>query len=204
MTALATATLFASATVEARTPPDASRAPTGGAANVQVSSARFDSRCAIAYRAVRFYRDKTARHRAFLGATGLPPIEEKASCRRLRERAVYWRTTARTHARRVALEWADPPQPYYAIAACETGGKPGQHGRPDWDHRARSEHAGLDYEGAYGFLETTWDGYKPRGFPAAAWQATPRQQYIVARILVARFGGYSPWPACHRRLGLPG
>ena len=89
-----------------------------------------------------------------------------------------------------------------AIARCETGGKPGQNGRPDWDHRARSEHPGLYYEGALGFLETTWDYYKPRGFPSGAHRASPAQQLRVARILVRRFGGYSSWPSCSRRLGL--
>ena len=89
-----------------------------------------------------------------------------------------------------------------AIARCETGGKLGQNGRPDWDHRARSEHPGLYYEGALGFLETTWDHYKPRGFPSGAHRATPKQQLRVGRILVRTFGGYSSWPSCSRRLGL--
>lgn len=88
------------------------------------------------------------------------------------------------------------------IAKCETGGKPGQNGRPDWNHRARSEHPGLYYEGALGFLQTTWDSYKPAGYPAGAHQATPAQQLRVAAILVKRFGNYSSWPACSRRLGL--
>lgn len=90
------------------------------------------------------------------------------------------------------------------VARCETGGKPGQNGRPDWDHRARSEHRGHWYEGGLGFLDSTWDAYKPRGYPAGAHQATRAQQLVVARRLVRRFGGYSSWPACHRRLGLPG
>lgn len=89
-----------------------------------------------------------------------------------------------------------------AIARCETGGKRGQNGRPDWDHRARSEHAGHWYEGSLGFLDTTWDQFKPKSYPAGAHQATRAQQLVVARRLVRRFGGYSSWPACSRRLGL--
>lgn len=88
------------------------------------------------------------------------------------------------------------------IARCETGGKSGQHGRPDWNHRARSEHPGHHYEGALGFLDTTWDAFKPKGYPAGAHQATRKQQLVVGRRLVARFGNYSSWPACSRRLGL--
>lgn len=88
------------------------------------------------------------------------------------------------------------------IARCETGGKAGQKGRPDWDHRARSEHAGHWYEGGLGYLDSTWDAYKPKGFPAGAHRATPRQQLRVARTLVRTFGNYSSWPACSRRLGL--
>lgn len=89
-----------------------------------------------------------------------------------------------------------------AIARCETGGKPGRNGRPDWRHRARSEHPGRWYEGALGFLDSTWDAFKPAGFPAGAHQASPAQQLLVGRRLVVRFGGYSSWPACSRRLGL--
>lgn len=89
------------------------------------------------------------------------------------------------------------------IARCETGGI--NDGRPLWTHRARSEHAGLDYEGALGFLETTWDRFrwqvKPRP-PDAAWKATPAEQLAVARVLVRTFRGYSSWPACSRRMGL--
>ena len=89
------------------------------------------------------------------------------------------------------------------IARCETGGI--NAGRPLWTHRARSEHAGLDYEGALGFLETTWNKYRwhVRPLPPdAAWKATPAEQLAVARVLVRTFGGYSSWPACSRRLGL--
>lgn len=67
-------------------------------ADTRLSSASYDNRCAVAWKAVRFYRAKTAAHRHTLRLSGLPPVEENASCRRLRERAVYWRTNARNHA----------------------------------------------------------------------------------------------------------
>lgn len=80
------------------------------------------------------------------------------------------------------------------IARCETGTR--------WTHHARSEHPGHWYEGGLGFLDSTWDAFKPAGFPNGAHQATRAQQLRVGRRLVARFGGYSSWPACSRRLGL--
>lgn len=82
------------------------------------------------------------------------------------------------------------------LAICETGGING--GQPLWTH-----HNSV-YSGALGFAHSTWTQFKPDGYPQYAAQATPGQQLTVGRILVARFGGYSPWPACHRRLGLPG
>ncbi len=101
--------------------------------------------------------------------------------------------------------WRNPiNRNLYRLAVCETGGKRGQNGKPDWDHRARSEHQGHYYEGSLGFLDTTWDAFKPNGYPDGAHQATAAQQYLVGRRLVARYGGYSSWPACSVRLGLRG
>jgi hypothetical protein len=168
----------------------------GDSATPKTSSASYDSRCAVAWQAVRFYRGKVAQHRDTLGVSGLPPVEENASCMRLRDRAGYWRGNAYRHGQLVKLEWADPPYPYYQIAVCETGGING--GRPLWTH-----HNG-QYSGAYGFAHSTWSSFRYPGYPYVASQATPRQQTRVAMRLVARYGGYSSWPACHRRLGLPG
>jgi hypothetical protein len=171
-------------------------APHKKSPRVVTSSALYDARCAVAWQAVRFYRAKTAAHRHTLKVSGLPALEQNASCKRLRERARYWRLNAKAHARVVRLEYADPPYPYYQIAVCETGGING--GRPLWTH-----HNGT-YSGAYGFAHSTWAYYRYPGYPARAADATPRQQTRVAMRLVATFGGYSSWPACHVRLGLPG
>lgn len=81
-----------------------------------------------------------------------------------------------------------PPQPkwlpriYYAIGVCETG--------------LNYRHHTLDYQGAYGFYSGSWDDYKPKGYPADADDATPRQQLRVAAIIHAKFG-FSPW-GCYR------
>lgn len=164
------------------------------------TAARYDSRCGDAWQAVRWYRARYNHHRAVMGASLAPPVDQAMGCSRLRERAVYWRDAAKAN-RAAAMEWtrreyANPPEPFLSIARCETGGING--GQPLWTHYNSV------YEGGFGFTHQTWDQFKPAGYPASAAQATPRQQTTVARILVARFGGYSSWPACHRRLGLPG
>lgn len=95
------------------------------------------------------------------------------------------------------------------IARCETGGKPGQNGRPDWKHQ------NSEYVGALGFRWSTWNHYRryikpipPRVYRdrngRIVWKGTREQQLAVASVLVRIFGGYSSWPTCHVRLGLSG
>jgi len=56
----------------------------------------------------------------------------------------------------------------------------------------RWNHPGPRYQGGLGFYSGTWDGYKPRGYPDNAGQATWRQQMNVANR-VARSVGFSAW-----------
>lgn len=157
-----------------------------------ISSASFDSRCATAWKAVRWYRARTAEHRATMGGGTLPPVEQNASCHRLRERARYWQTTANTN--RAALErwrayhyaWVSwLPAKWQRIGACETG-----YGRRPGNWR----HTNSSYEGAFGFAKSSWDQFKRRAdrkagpYPDDAWQATPRQQYEVALAIYRRYG----------------
>ena len=109
-----------------------------------------------------------------------------------------------SHARDVVrtseIRWADPRvKNLWRLAKCETGYLAG--GRPNWRH-----HKGT-YTGALGFAHSTWSYYKRyvRPVPRARYaaDATPLQQYAVGLVLIRTFGGYSSWPACHRRLGLP-
>ena len=65
-----------------------------------------------------------------------------------------------------------------------------QPGRGAWG--VRWNHPGPTYQGGLGFYHATWDGFKPRGFPNNAGQATWRQQMWVANI-VARRVGFSAW-----------
>lgn len=66
----------------------------------------------------------------------------------------------------------------WAVALCETGG--------NFRHRTRN------YQGAWGFRDTSWDWLKPKGYPADADLATPWQQTVVMRRIRARFG-WSGW-----------
>jgi len=85
----------------------------------------------------------------------------------------------------------------YRLARCETGYLAG--GRVNW------RHSNSTYVGGLGFAWSTWSHYrryvKPLP-PADGTRATIGQQLAVGRVLVRTFGGYSSWPACHRRLGI--
>ncbi len=148
--------------------------------------------CAVPYRAVVFYRKKTAQHRSTLNVSGIPPLEQNPSCKRLKERARYWRTTAAVTGRVVKRRheyhhnWQSwLPAKWQRIGACETG-----YGRIPGNWR----HSNSAYEGAFGFAKSSWDGFKGQAsskagpYPADAWQATPRQQYEVALAIYRRYG----------------
>ncbi len=94
-------------------------------------------------------------------------------------------------------DYTVPAWPWLAIAHCEnrTG--------PRLDQVNWTAYNGT-YEGAYGFLHSTWRQFRLPWMPARADWATPREQTIVAMRLRDTFGGYSSWPACHVKLGLPG
>jgi len=93
--------------------------------------------------------------------------------------------------------WENPVnRNLHRLARCETGYLEG--GRPNWHH------SNSTYAGALGFLHSTWTHYRlfVRPLPPVdAADATPAEQYAVARVLVKRFG-FSSWPACSIRLGL--
>lgn len=70
------------------------------------------------------------------------------------------------------------PDKWRRIAICET--------QLNWQHYNSS------YEGAFGFATSSWDAFKPAGYPDHASQATPWQQYVVALRIHARYG-FSGW-----------
>lgn len=88
---------------------------------------------------------------------------------------------------------AVPEWPWLALARCEQRGS-GWAG-VNWQAYSQS------YEGAYGFLHSTWRRFRHPGMPHRADLATPREQTLVA-IRLRSLYGYTPWPACSIRLGL--
>lgn len=73
------------------------------------------------------------------------------------------------------------------LAACESGGS--------W-HIHDSLH-----EGGLQFAITTWDAYKPAGFPEGAHEATREQQIAVAELVLADQGP-GAWPHCSYVVGM--
>jgi len=76
-----------------------------------------------------------------------------------------------------------------------------------WDQLAQCESRGnwaLDgplYDGGLQFHPTTWNSFKPAGYPEYAWMASREQQIEVAIRVQAR-QGWKAWPACAEKLGL--
>lgn len=66
------------------------------------------------------------------------------------------------------------PDKWRRIGICET--------QLNWRHQNSS------YEGAFGFATSSWDAFKPGGYPDLASQATPWQQYVVALRIYDRYG----------------
>jgi hypothetical protein len=80
---------------------------------------------------------------------------------------------------------ATSDDPWYRLRMCESGGNYGIN-------------TGNGYYGAYQFDAGTWHAYGGTGLPH---RASPAEQDRVAkRLYQAR--GWSPWPACSRKLGL--
>lgn len=82
-----------------------------------------------------------------------------------------------------------------ALVGCEAGGR-WRYGAPDV-----GTDPGYDFEGGPNFTHGTWLAYRPRGFPDHAYDATPAQQVLVARRVLAD-QGVGAWPVCGPRVGL--
>lgn len=74
------------------------------------------------------------------------------------------------------------------VAKCESSG--------NWSYNGSS-----GFDGGLQFLDSTWDAYKPNGYPASANQATKAQQIVVAEKVLASQGA-SAWPKCSVVAGL--
>lgn len=74
------------------------------------------------------------------------------------------------------------------VAKCESSG--------NWNYNGSS-----GFDGGLQFLDSTWDAYKPNGYPASANLATKAQQIVVAEKVLASQGA-SAWPKCSVVAGL--
>ncbi|ONI86234.1 resuscitation-promoting factor [Saccharothrix sp. ALI-22-I] len=79
-----------------------------------------------------------------------------------------------------------------------------------WDSLAQCEatgnwaiNTGNGYYGGLQFNKGTWDAYGGAQYAAYPHQATREQQIAVATKLRDARGGYSAWPHCQQKLGLP-
>lgn len=112
-------------------------------------------------------------------------------CDVLERRAIEWRERAgaarleydRWHA--YHYDWRSwLSAHWYSVGSCETG----YGGPPNW------RHSNSQYQGAFGFAISSWDGYvgeadpKAGPYPSEAWMATPRQQLEVALAIYRHFG----------------
>ena len=131
----------------------------------------------------------TTGNEAVTSRAGADTSVRPLACPQIHRAVRFWR--AKAHANRLRYEhWAYEydwrswmPAKWQRIGACETG-----YGKRPGDFRWNSG----TYQGFVGFFYGTWDAYKPRGFPAEAYQATPRQQWIVAERVRAAVG-YGAW-----------
>ncbi|CCH28027.1 transglycosylase family protein [Actinosynnema sp. NPDC047251] len=79
-----------------------------------------------------------------------------------------------------------------------------------WDRLANCEatgnwaiNTGNGYYGGLQFNKGTWDAYGGAAYAAYPHQASREQQIAVATKLRDARGGYSAWPHCQQKLGLP-
>jgi uncharacterized protein YabE (DUF348 family) len=80
-----------------------------------------------------------------------------------------------------------------------------------WDRLARCEstgnwhiNTGNGYYGGIQFDARTWRAYGGTDFAALPHLASREEQIAIAQKVRAERGGFGAWPACSRKLGLPG
>lgn len=94
----------------------------------------------------------------------------------------------------VPVEHAVPPV-WDALADCESGSDP-------------TTDTGNGYSGMLQWSPVSWDWWRDADDPLHAADATAAQEIAAAERYVAwekdqGRGGFGPWPACARKLGLP-
>ena len=191
---LVVAALLATATVPALADPGASSASGGASASKEVIVERGDRGSAV--RAIQRKLGITAD-----GVFG--PMTERAVKRFQRRHDLVpdgivgpitrgalglepfsARSVRRSRSRGVRL-----PRVLRRIAECESGG--------NWSSTVGS------FDGGIQFQDSTWDAYGGEQYAPTADQATREQQIAIATKVRDARGGYSAWPGCAKKLGLP-
>ncbi|MFC6091183.1 transglycosylase family protein [Saccharothrix lopnurensis] len=100
--------------------------------------------------------------------------------------------TKEPKARKVKVGTKLPPDGavWDSLAKCEAGG--------NW-----AINTGNGYYGGLQFNKGTWDAYGGSQYAAYPHQASREQQIAIATKLRDARGGYSAWPGCRSKLGLP-
>lgn len=156
----------------------------------------FVPSCKSVEKAIVYYRSKVWYYQTKLNTARSPtnyPERKKNACAYKKFVVTSWRGQAREYYKEYAkwmydyAWWIWLPAKWQRVARCETGYQGGTGpGESRWDWNSGP------YQGAFGFANSTWDGYKPRGAPSEAYLATPRQQYQAAENVKAVFG-YGAW-----------
>jgi resuscitation-promoting factor RpfB len=107
------------------------------------------------------------------------------------------KVTKQPKPRVVKVGTKEPPQPVISdgavwdqLAQCESGG--------NW-----AINTGNGYYGGVQFDKGTWDAYGGDQYAAYPNEASREQQIAIATKVRDARGGYSAWPACSAKLGLP-
>lgn len=98
---------------------------------------------------------------------------------------------AQTRARVTTLPLAglDMGDAWYRLRMCESG-------------NTYPRNSGNGYYGAYQFNISTWKGYAPDGYGDVRPDLAPPAVQDQAALGLYNARGWSPWPACSRKLGL--
>ncbi len=99
------------------------------------------------------------------------------------------RAKAKTRVTTLPLAGLDMGDAWYRLRMCESG-------------NTYERNSGNGYFGAYQFNISTWRGYAPDGYGDVRPDLAPPAVQDQAALGLYNARGWSPWPACSRKLGL--
>jgi len=99
------------------------------------------------------------------------------------------RAAARARITTLPLAGLDMGDAWYRLRMCESG-------------NTYPRNSGNGYYGAYQFNISTWKGYAPAGYGDIRPDLAPPAIQDQAALALYNKRGWSPWPACSRKLGL--